>query len=151
MRRRLAAPLLAAAIVLPGCAEDEQSPASSCFHVRHVRRAMEAAPGKVRLPDGTRLSHCVLRSTNDNQLQALGVVLTAVADDLADRSESGDEQAAARLGFLLGAAELGASRAQGIQLELVRRLESAARRADSAGAAVSAALGRGRAAGERDG
>jgi hypothetical protein len=151
MHRSLAAPLLAAAIVLPGCTEEDTPPPSGCFEGDEVRRALDAAPAEVRLADGTALSRCVRLSTNDDQLQSLGLVLTAVADELADRSERGDTRAAARLGFLLGAAEQGASKAQGVQLELVRRLESAARRADAAGADASAALRQGRAAGVSDG
>ena len=151
MRRCVAAPLLAAAIVLPGCTEEDAPPPSSCFDRGQVRRALNAVPAAVRLADGTALSRCVRLSTSDDQLQSLGVVLTAVADELADRSERGDVRSAARLGFLLGAAEHGANSAQGIQLELVRRLESAARRADAAGLAVSTALRQGRAAGARGG
>jgi hypothetical protein len=151
MRRCMAAPLLAAAILLPGCTEEETPPPSGCFERDQVLRALGAAPAEVRLADGTELSRCVRLSTSDDQLQSLGLVMTAVADELADSSERGDTRAASRLGFLLGAAERGASKAQGIQLELVRRIESAARRADSAGAAVSSALRQGRATGSRDG
>jgi len=151
MRRALASLPVAAALTLAACTAEATPPSTACFERGQVTQALQAVPSAVWLRDGTRLSRCVELSTSDDQLQSLGVVLTGVADGLADDAEKGDAEASARLGYMLGAAERGAGRTQGVQLELVRRLESAARRADAAGGQVAAALRAGRAAGAKSG
>ena len=102
-------------IALTGCTAEATPPPSACFDGDQVRRALARVPGAVRLSDGTSLSRCVRLSTGDEQLQSLGVILTGIADELADHSETGDVRFAAQLGFLLGAAERGANAAQGVQ------------------------------------
>jgi hypothetical protein len=151
LRRALASLPVAAALALAACTTEATPPSTACFKGEQLTQALRAVPGAVRLQDGTRLSRCVELSTNDDQLQSLGAALTGVADGLADDAEAGDAAASARLGYVLGAAERGAGKTQGVQLELVRRLESAARRADAAGGQVAAALRAGRAAGVETG
>jgi hypothetical protein len=140
--RRLLAPLaLAAAVAVAGCGASEAGLPLACTESETaVLRALTAAPAAVQLSDGTRLSECVQRATSDVDLQGLGVVLTGAAERLVDDGN------AVALGYLVGAARRGAAHTSGVQLELVRRLESAGRRA-SDGAAVA----RGERAGEASG
>ena len=141
--------MLAAALLAGGCqAEEAPPPSLSCTSDRAVvARALERAPAPVRLPDGTLLSECVGRATSDAELQSFGTVAVGLADALADRSPR-DEQAVVQLGYLIGAARKGAARSEGVALELVHRLEVAARRVPDGG---DGALERGERAGERAG
>ena len=120
MRRSLAVLLLLAG----GCSEQGRPPPSpECTAgPAEVAKALAAAPGEVRLVDGTRLSECVRSAESDAELQNLGIVLTDVAEDLeADARE--DPRAALRLGYLVGAARRGAPSDSALQPELVRRLQ----------------------------
>lgn len=149
---KVAAAMAAMGGALPSCREESPAPSSACFEASQVRVALEAVPGgAARLPDGTTLSRCVELSASDEFLQDLGLVFTASADELGDAAISGDAAAAERLGFLVGAAQRGAARGQGVQLELVRRLESSARRATADDPRVAQALRTGLRAGERSG
>lgn len=110
-----------------------------------VSQALRAAPGEVRLYDGTLLSECVARAGDDGELQQLGFSLTPVADRLAQQRT---RRAALRLGFLVGAVRRGARRGNGVQAELVRRIESRVGYEDPA---LLQAARRGAAAGEEHG
>jgi hypothetical protein len=136
--------------LLVGCSEQGGPPPSpECMAGREeVAEALAAAPGDVRLVDGTRLSECVRNAESDAELQNLGVVLTGVAEDLeADAPE--DPRAALRLGYLVGAARRGAPSDSALQFELVRRLEASVARELPPASARS--LAQGLAAGERRG
>jgi hypothetical protein len=89
-----------------------------------VSRALRAAPGDVALRDGTKLSTCLERADSDAELQEVGLSYVSVATRLAGRVP-GSDTAAVQLGFLVGAAQKGASRTQGVGAELSRRLEQA--------------------------
>ena len=120
-------PLVAAilALLLAGCAtvQDDPVPAPCLDEPETIVRALERAPGAVKLADGTRLSTCVSRARTDGDLQALGVSLTTVADALRARVAF-DPGAAAGLGYLAGAVRAGAA-ANGLAAELARRIERA--------------------------
>ena len=136
--------------VLAGCgAEEEAELPVACTDGQAVARALQAAPGRVALPDGAALSECVARATSDAELQEFGLTATAVAEDLESASRE-DPEAALRLGYLIGAARRGAAATpSGIQLELARRLERSG--AQVAGEAAQRALVRGLQAGEARG
>ncbi len=149
---------LLAGVLATGCRDDTDDAAlpGPCVEARAVRAALAAAPAPVHLPDGTRLARCVELARSDSELTSLGVVLTGVADGLADvaladAALAGRTAAATELGYLIGAAQRGSRRGQGIQVELARRLEGAARRIDGTAPAIDAALRRGAAAGEQAG
>ena len=117
-----------------------------------IERALARAPAPVRLPSGTRLSQCVADARSDADLQSAGLVLTRAADHLAATATAGgDEQAALRLGYLVGAARRGAARTAGIHAELQRHIERAAAVLVDAGPRLAAALARGQRAGEATG
>lgn len=149
-------PLLAAALVASlasaGCGSAAPPPISfSCTDSRAVlARALERAPGAVRLRDGSRLSQCVTDAQGEGELQDFGVLATQLADDLAGRAAR-DPHAAVELGYLVGAARRGAATTAGLQAELVHRLEASARQLDAGAAAVQGAYQRGLVAGERTG
>jgi len=146
MRLRLALTLAAAALA-GGCGDDSEPPSPLCTEgERAIERALGAAPGRVALTDGTRLSDCVAHARDAGELQSFGVIVTRVGDRLAERARE-DPAAALRLGYLIGAARRGAAGTNGVGLELQHRLEVAARRV----ADKRAALERGMRAGARTG
>lgn len=123
MRHPIGSLAVVAAVAAAGCGASADPLPLPCTQGEGVvLRALQRAPRRVTLPDGTPLSRCVALATTDVDLQALGLVLTGVAERLADRGD------ALRLGYLVGAARQGAAHTAGVQLELVRRLEGAARR-----------------------
>ena len=121
---------MALAVLAAGCAEDPDPLPPACGDGPDVvRKALAAAPGEVRLYDGTLLSECVARARTDADLQLVGFTITPVADELAAIDT---ERAATRLGFLVGAARRGGAATNGVQIELVRRIESRVRYDDPA-------------------
>lgn len=152
--RPIASLLLAAtALALAGCGSDPEGDglAAGCANREQIAAALQAAPGAVSLESGTTISGCVNSARSDADLMTLGFAITAVADRLAEEGRGGDRQAALELGFLVGAADRGASTSQGIQSELAYRLESSARRIEDAGPQARAAFEEGRSAGRRQG
>ncbi|WP_205696368.1 hypothetical protein [Conexibacter sp. SYSU D00693] len=146
MGSRLALPLAAAALaggLATGCGEELPRMPFSCTQQQPelYTPALRAAPGDVRLGDGTAISTCVTRARSDADLQALGLLLSGVAEDLAIRArDARDPVAATRLGFLAGAVRRGASRTNGIQENLARRIEGTAIKLEGAPARVQTAL-----------
>jgi hypothetical protein len=139
-----------AALAPAGCGDDEPDVPRTCLAgTGPVVNALEAAPGAVRLADGTRLSSCVIRARSDAQLQELGTIYTRVADGLAERMP-GSDRAAVRLGYLIAATRRGARQTNGIHAELVRRLEQTVG-IDGPPPARKPAFQRGTEAGERTG
>jgi hypothetical protein len=149
--RRAPLPLLVALALAAGCGEEEVPPvAASCTgDAEAIVVALERAPGAVELPDGATISECVRRARTDAELQNVGVTLSAAAEELEALALEGDEQAALRLGYLVGAARTGAETTSGVGAELVRRLERSA--GIDGVSTVDDALVQGLAAGERRG
>ena len=112
-----------------------------------VLQALADAPGAVALADGTPLSQCVRRATDDQRLQALGATLTAAAERLARRMAASDA-AALQLGYLIGATARGSDQAAGFQGDLANRIAGTV---PPDGGPRRATLLRGRAAGQRHG
>ena len=152
MPRPIATWLAALAMVAAGCGNSTPAPVSPlCLQgSRGILRALRRAPAPVTLRDGTRLSDCVAHAQNDADLQNFGVLITRLADDLAERARR-DSRLAVQLGYLIGAARRGSAHTNGVSLELQHRLESTVRRAGLSSAALAAALQRGLTAGERTG
>jgi len=150
MGRRTASFALVAAVLLAGCGtEREDVPVACLGDPAAFERALERAPARVTLPDGTSLSTCVARARDDADLQTVGASLMMVADRLNARAST-DSAAALRLGYLRGAARRGELKNQGIAANLVRRLQQATMlRRDSPDA--RAAQQRGERAGEDGG
>jgi hypothetical protein len=140
--------LLLAVAPVAGCGEEQELPLA-CTERPAVERALDAAPRLVTVQGGVSLAECVRRARSDAELQELGLALTGVAERLEGAARE-DEDAALRLGYLIGAARRGAiSTAGGVQLELARRLERSG--AQVAGRRLEEALVRGLDAGEAAG
>ncbi|HEY8867014.1 MAG TPA: hypothetical protein VIM22_08770 [Solirubrobacteraceae bacterium] len=150
MPRATAPVLMLAILALAGCGRAHHRPPSACTTgVTAIQQALQGAPGRVALADGTLLSTCVGEARSDGDIQTIGAIYTGAADRLA-RAAGGDDSAALRLGYLIGATRRAASRTSGIHLELVRRLEQTVG-VDGVPPAHRAAFRRGIAAGRRDG
>ena len=146
--------LLVAVAAAAGCGpggDDDAQLSPACREPGGIARAVQQAPGEVRLEDGTLLSDCIDDARSDADLQNVGIALTNVAEDL-EVDAVRDAEAARRLGFLVGAARRGAGSASALQAELVRRLErSAALDPEAATPAARAALQEGMKAGQARG
>jgi hypothetical protein len=116
----------AAALACGACGQSTPPLSDDCTQgSAPLSAALAAAPADVRLADGTRLSECVSRADAEAEIQEVSAGATSLADQLAAKA-AGDDTAAVRLGYLIGAAKRGARHTGGIHAELVRRLESAA-------------------------
>jgi hypothetical protein len=129
IRRFLALPLLAAGLaMLAGCEsteEEEEAPAACLSAGPEYVRALEAAPGQVRLEGDTPISDCLVANQQGGELGQVGRQMIAAATTLnarARRDPTGPE--AVQLGYLIGAVQRGAD---SIHADLVRRLDAAAR------------------------
>ncbi|MQA75551.1 MAG: hypothetical protein GEU88_14630 [Solirubrobacterales bacterium] len=90
--------------------------------------ALRAAPGEVRLPDGTPISGCLVEEQGPGALATVGRALIESATALNHEARRGeDRRATVRLGYLVGAVDAGASTTGGIHRDLQLRLNSAAR------------------------
>ncbi len=120
-----AAASLAAAVLAGGCGAEQLQVSPLCFEARALDRALAAAPRSVALPDGTTVSECVSGASSAAELQDFGLIATRLAERL-ERRAARDPEAAVQLGFLVGAARVGAEQTNGVNLELIRRLERSA-------------------------
>jgi hypothetical protein len=135
---------------LAGCGNDTKRLSASCTRSSgRITRALAAAPGSVKLEDGTPLSDCVQAATGSADLQNVGAVFTEVGSRLA-RAAPRDRASALRLGYLVGAVERGAARTAGFQDELTFRMRTFLDNRAISGA-ERAALAQGRRAGRRAG
>jgi hypothetical protein len=157
--RFAAAPLLTAlvlALVGVGCgSQDDSTPVACLEGAAAYEEALRKAPGEVLLGDETPISDCLAENQKAGDLARVGepMLETATALSAQAREKDGGD-AAVRLGYLIGAAERGASSSEGIHSDLVRRLTVAARYAPG-GQPLSPAFMRayeaGYAAGRREG
>jgi len=156
MLEKLVLALLAAALVLgaSGCGakKNDLAPDACLVSNRGYLRALERAPGAVRLAGTTPISDCLVSEQDAGQLADIGREMVVAASKLnveARRDPAGP--AALQLGYLIGAVAKGADP---IHTDLVRRLNSAAQFTASGGAPPASfqrAFGRGYAAGHATG
>src|SRR5215211_4313116 len=139
-----------AGAVLAGCgsSQNDQAPAACRVPNEGYLRALERAPGPVRLAATTPISACLVPEQEAGQLGTIGHEMIIAATKLnAEARKDPAGKASIELGYLLGAVSKGAD---SIHTDLVRRLNSAARFSET-GAALPAsferAFGRGYAAG----
>ena len=121
---------LLAALAVAGCgrSQSDSTPVACLDGASAYLDALGRAPGKVRLGGETPISDCLAENQKAGDLATVGTTLVIVATKLnaEARAEPGGP-ANLRLGYLLGAAQRGADRTQGIHAELMRRLAVAAR------------------------
>src|SRR4051794_2221661 len=113
------------ALAASGCGsdKDEKLPAACTAGPGVVVHALATAPGVVTL-NGTPISQCFNRGANGDDVQILGSILLAAAQQLGDQAQKGDPRAALKLGYLVGAAKRGGKRNNGVADEMIRRLEA---------------------------
>lgn len=124
------ASLLSPAVLLAGCgnAKDDSTPVACLEGSGAYMKALAAAPGEATLADGTPISDCLAENQAGGDLATVGEAMVETATKLnAEARAEPSGPAPARLGYLLGAAERGASSTEGIHTELIRRLTVAAR------------------------
>lgn len=127
--RRLPIAAIVALIVFVGCGNQGDSTPVVCLEGERVYlEALEATPGAVELAGTTPISDCLAENQSGGDLAAVGTAMLRAATELnaEARAEPGGA-ANLRLGYLLGAAQRGAERTEGIHDELIRRLSAAAR------------------------
>jgi hypothetical protein len=121
--------MVAGALVV-GCGSqnDDSTPVACREGTSAYLKALQAAPGAVTLGDETLISECLAENQQAGDLATAGEAMIAAATKLntAARAQPGAD-AAVELGYLLGAAERGAEKTEGIHADLIRRLTVAAR------------------------
>ncbi len=147
--------LVASLAVGCGSSSGSSTPTACLAPAGSYLRALRAAPGEVRLSGGTAISDCFGATQGAGELANVGQTVIQVATQLnaqARRDPGGQETV--MLGYLSGAVHEGASHASGVDADLVRRLDAAARYepgGGTLGAAFERAFGKGYAAGEQSG
>lgn len=121
--------MVLAGALASGCGDQDDSTPVACLEgAAAYEQALAVAPAEVRLDGETPISECLTPSQTAGDLARVGeaMIETATALNAEARTEGGDD-AAVRLGYLLGAAERGSEESEGIHADLVRRLTVAAR------------------------
>ncbi|CAA9485396.1 MAG: hypothetical protein AVDCRST_MAG17-430 [uncultured Solirubrobacterales bacterium] len=125
---------------------DEPLPVACQSGREAVQAALRVAPRPVRL-EGVPLSACFDPQSDAAELQSVGISFVGAAGALAERARERPEgDAATQLGYLIGAMRRGAGReeVQGINTELVRRVEQELTLVDPGSRALRAGMQAGR-------
>jgi len=121
--------LIALAVLATGCGKQDNSTPVACLEGTDAYlTALAATPGAVVLNGETPISECLTENQQGGDLANVGEAMITAATKLnaEGRAEPGGD-ANLRLGYLLGAAQRGADRSEGIHSDLLRRLTVAAR------------------------
>jgi hypothetical protein len=144
------------ALIAAGCdSNDEGTPAACLAPANGYLKALEDAPGAVRLDGTTPISDCLPGDQSAGEIESVGQSLVEAATRLnakARRQPGGPSTV--RLGYLSGAVHEGVGDDAGVSADLLRRLDSAARfnpGGGSPGASFERAFGKGYAAGQATG
>jgi hypothetical protein len=154
MFRRSSVALVAAVVLLvAGCGakKNDLAPAACLVTNQGYLRALERAPGEVRLAGTAPISDCLVPEQDAGQLANIGREMIVAATKLNAEARQGSDAAALQLGYLIGAVSKGAD---AIHTDLVRRLNSSAQFSETGGALPASfqrAFGRGYAAGHTSG
>jgi hypothetical protein len=114
---------------VPACGgTSDETPVACLEGADAYLRALERAPGEVRLDGETPISGCLAENQAGGELATVGTAMVAAATKLnAEARAHPGAEANVGLGYLLGAAQRGAEQTEGIHAELIRRLAAAAR------------------------
>ncbi len=128
-RRRLIALLVPLTLLAAGCgAPDDSTPVACLDGAGAYLGALGDAPGKVRLSGEVPINECLAQNQTGGDLATVGGAMVTAATRLNAEARANPGAAAnLQLGYLLGAAQLGAEHTEGIHAELIRRLTAAAR------------------------
>jgi hypothetical protein len=131
MRSPLSCTLLLAALALvsTGCgAAGDTTPVACLDGPGAYLAALGDAPGAVRLSGEVPISDCLAENQKGGDLATSGAAMVTAATKLNAEARADPGGAAnLQLGYLLGAAKVGAEKTHGIHTDLLRRLEAAAR------------------------
>ncbi len=119
-----------AALVAAGCGSqgDDSTPVACLEGEAAYLEALGAAPGEVKLAGETPISECLAENQQAGDLARVGETLVTTATKLnAEARAHPGGDANLRLGYLIGAAQRGADKTEGIHSDLIRRLTVAAR------------------------
>jgi len=127
--RRLSLAALALVLLAAGCRQQSDSTPAVCLEGSGAYlTAIRGAPGPVHLHDEVLISECLAENQEGGDLATVGAALVETATKLNSQARARPGDAAnVQLGYLLGAAQRGAERTDGIHAELIRRLAVAAR------------------------
>jgi hypothetical protein len=117
------------AALASGCGKQDDSTPVACLEGPSAyAKALADTPAEVKVGGETPISECVARNQQAGDLASVGAALVETATKLnaEARAQPGGD-ADLRLGYLLGAAQRGADRTEGIHADLLRRLAVAAR------------------------
>jgi len=127
MLRGTAIALLAATALLSvtgcGAKKNDLAPSACLATNRGYLRALESAPGPVKLAGTTPISECLVPEQDGGQLADIGRPMIVAATKLNAEARAGSTSAAVQLGYLMGAVAKGAD---SIHTDLTRRLNAAA-------------------------
>jgi hypothetical protein len=130
MRKTIAIAAAAAVLfALAGCGDSGDDTPTACLEgVKVYLRALQDAPRAVKLRGQTPISDCLVENQGGGQLATVGsaMVTAAIKLNTEARADPGGK-ANLQLGYLVGAAQLGSERTDGIHSELLRRLSAAVR------------------------
>jgi hypothetical protein len=124
-----------AALAAAGCGSqgDDSTPVACLEGEAVYLEALRAAPGEVKLTGETPISECLAENQQAGDLATVGEALVTTATKLnAEARERPGGGANLQLGYLIGAAQRGAEKTEGIHSDLIRRLTVAARFAPGA-------------------
>jgi hypothetical protein len=126
--RRAATLLALLALLVAGCGgTDNETPVACLNGSGTYLRALERAPGQVRLAGAVPISGCLSENQQAGDLATVGDAMLGAATELnAEAREEHGGAANVELGYLIGAGQRGAEETNGIHSELMRRLVAAA-------------------------
>ena len=112
-------------VLLVGCGNTDVAAAPECLDgPEAITRALERAPGPVRLDGRTRLSACFKQAASESDVQSVGSHFLTATQELTDRVRAAPHSdAAVQLGYLVAAVRLGARTDTGVHYETTRRIE----------------------------
>ncbi len=129
LRAATALLVIVALAILNGCGKQDDSTPVACLQGQDIYlAALAKAPGEVELAGETPISDCLAENQQGGELATVGEAMVETATVLNGEARTVPASPAAlRLGYLLGAAQRGADRTEGIHSDLIRRLTVAAR------------------------
>lgn len=133
MRTPIAVLLALCATALSACGSDPEDTPVACLQGPEPIAAALQADSTTALIDGeVPVADCLVEDQSAGEISTVGEAMISVAAELNSTARESErraarDDAAARLGYLLGAAEEAASQTGGIHADLIRRLNAAAR------------------------
>lgn len=129
VRRALPTFAVSAGLLAAGCGGPGDSTPVACLAGPNAYlKALEKAPGEVKLGSEAPISDCLAENQQAGDLATVGVATVTAATRLnAEARTDPGGNANLQLGYLLGAAKRGAEDTEGIHADLIRRLVAAAR------------------------